>query len=412
MTLSATPSLNDLRIEINNATSIDPSATVDPRYTTNTISLNDGYVRNLLAGTGTITYGASISMSSFANFTHNTTFIRHFAAVPTYWHVSGYGASFPGLQNHMFKFFPTYDSSHRSSSASYIMAYGFDWMYVATTTSTTSWMFGHNTSNYGVGAFNRSMYTWTTKATVASFGLAAIVDVNNGWCGNGNATMAYLCGGEGTGYVSTSLTKKFVYATLVVSAGPTLVQACSYGASTGNATVCAVHGGRNGSYTTFATTKIITYATNVGTTGTAITTARWGSAASSSPSVGYIYSGFTSAGVVITTTIKYTFTGNTVTYGSVTNQQTTEYLSAGGTTTMAYLFLGGTGGSPANTSYQAKKYTYASDVYSATTTSTTNPAYGRVAGLYNSFVDPSTVNTYPFSMTPCNAGSNVPGGGF
>ena len=41
---------------------------VDP-YPGNTITLNDAWVRNIIVGATNITYGTSISMSSFASFT-------------------------------------------------------------------------------------------------------------------------------------------------------------------------------------------------------------------------------------------------------------------------------------------------------------------------------------------------------
>jgi hypothetical protein len=391
MTIPATNfSMLNIKNEIEGVVKLGSAASrVDP-YPGNTITLNDAWVRNIIVGAANITYGTSISMSSFASFT----FVNLFIFSKT-WR-GGIDFSYDyNVSSVISKFFPTYETIYISVyTSSYfefrqpISTWGhaypeentlitnFDsW----TSTTTDGWCFGQGTS------YVRTIkMPWATE--VEATGTAITLGRHHvGFTTFGNATIAYACAGYNTAVTAAVATStKYTYATQASVAGPALGVALGYRASAANATLGCVVGGKTYAGVASTATDRITFATNVRAVGTVLGVATFGLDATSSTTNGYFYASKT---LTTGTMNKYTFAtatrvAGTTFYPPIPADQTApgsadRIKGQGGTQTAAYISYLVTiadDGMYSGAMYQ-KKYLYSNDTVTAVNNRTFFQAY-------------------------------------
>ena len=378
----------------------------DP-YTDNTISLNDDWVRNILVGAANITYGTSISMSSFASFT----FVNLFIFSKT-WHGSiDFSYDF-GVSAMTCKFFPTYETIYRAYAGTsydsfmqplsdYNHAYPQQFPAITnwdcwTSTTTDGWCFGQGP------AVRTTKMPWATEVeatgTAITNGRSSV-----GFTTFGNATIAYACAGYNTASTAAVATSaKYLYATQANVAGPALGVALTYRASAANATLGCVVGGKTYAGVANTATDRITFATNVRAVGTVLGVATYGLDATSSTTNGYFYASKT---LTTGTMDKYAFATATRVAGTTFYPPIPSDITApgdsqcikgqGGTQTAAYIsYLVAIAGDGSYSGYMyQKKYLYSNDT--VTTVNNRTAYFG-----YDMGVDVSATHSI----------CNVPGG--
>ena len=377
MTIPATNfSMLNIKNEIGGVVKL---GSTDP-YPANTITLNDAWVRNMIVGAANITYGTSISMSSFASFT----FVNLFIFSKTWY--GSIGSSYDyGVSAAISKFFPTYETIYNTYyTASYDQfrrpigttghSYPEDNPNITnfdswTSTTTDGWCFGQ-----GASYVRTIKMPWATE--VEATGTAITLGrASTGFTSFGNATIAYVCAGgntAGTAVLATST--KYTYATQASVAGPALGVALSYRAAAANATLGCVVGGRTFAGVANTATDRITFATNVRAVGTVLGVATFGLDATSSTTNGYFYASKT---LTTGTMDKYTFAtatrvAGTTFYPPIPTDRTPPGQAScikgqGGTQTAAYisyLLTIAEDGSYSGAMYQ-KKYLYSNDTVTA-----------------------------------------------
>lgn len=407
MTIPATGfSMLNIKNEIEGVVKLGIGTYLTDPYPSNTISLDDAWVRNIVVGQANITYGTSISMSSFASFTFVNLFI--FNKVWNGYIDSNYDFSARTLTS---KFFPTYETIYRlyayTSYNSFMQplnyaahAYPEDFPAITnwdswTSTTTDGWCFGQGS------AARTTKMPWSTEVEATG---TAITNGRYayGYTSFGNSTIAYVCSGYNTALTAAVATStKYTYATQASLAGPALGVALTYRASAANATLGCVVGGKTFAAVANTATDRITFATNVRAVGTVLGVATFGLDATSSTTNGYFYASKT---LTTGTMDKYTFAtatrvAGTTFYPSIPvgitipgNPQCIK--GQGGTQTEAYISYLTTqdvGGASPQNMYQ-KKYLYSNDTV---TTLNTRVFYGHDDNL---------------SVSATHSICNVPGG--
>jgi hypothetical protein len=407
MTIPATGfSMLNIENEIKGVVKLGNGASLKDPYPSNTISLNDAWVRNIVVGQANITYGTSISMSSFASFTFVNLFI--FNKVWNGYIDSTYDFTVSAWTS---KFFPTYETVYRSyvgtsynsfmqPLSSFGHAYPENYPTITnwdgwTSTTTDGWCFGQ-----GAAARTTKM-PWSTEVEVTG---TAITNgrYQYGYTTFGNSTIAYACAGYNTAITAAVATStKYTYATQASLAGPALGVALTYRASAANATLGCVVGGKTLAAVASTATDRITFATNVRAVGTVLGVATLGLDATSSTTNGYFYASKT---LTTGTMDKYTFATATRVAGttfyppmpvSVTSPGDPQCIKGqGGTGTAAYISYLTTKdvGSAYSPYMYQKKYLYSNDTV---TTVNTRATYGNDDNL---------------SMSATHSICNVPGG--
>jgi hypothetical protein len=309
MTIPATGfSMLNIKNEIEGVVKLGNGANLNDPYTGNTITLNDDWVRNIIVGTANITYGTSISMSSFASFT----FVNLFIFNKTW--SGGMDFSYDyGVSAKVCKFFPIYETMYRVTVAGYASFMNptyesghsspEDNPYITrangwTSTTTDGWCFGQS------NLLRTIKMPWSTE--VEATGTAMTNGRSStGFTIFGNSTIAYACGGvniAGTAALTTST--KYTYATQASVAGPALGVALSWRASAANATLGCVVGGYAFAGANSTATDRITFATNARVVGAVLGVATYGLDATSNTINGYFYA---SKSLTTGTMDKYSF---------------------------------------------------------------------------------------------------------